>query len=389
MGNSYYGSEIDVNRADHNRRKTATPREPPPAGERRSLVMAVTRKRAFCSWCIALASLVGVIGSPAAAHASDLPEPAAWMPAEASFILYLDVAALISSSALGGIEDSLVRQISPEGLDEFRELTGMDPWRDFQAVCLFTQSESEGEADGDGDGEADADAKEAWGVAISGAFDPERVIESLDARGRLERSKHRDTVLYTLASLGLRSFSGAEPHALAFPDGSTALVGTSEAVRKMLDVGYGFSPSAVDGKLARSLDELSMGETVWAVSAGGSTGSPTVGSGTRTPGSIRDEIGSVESFVLSARVGSDIKVRAQGESRNEADATKLTDLVRGLVAIATLSAEAGPPAVDDLEVETERNQWSFSFAIDGRAAREWFLEKKKRPEAKDRPAKSR
>jgi hypothetical protein len=88
-------------------------------------------------------------------------------------------------------------------------------------------------------------------------------------------------------------------------------------------------------------------------------------------------------------VGSDLKVRAQGESRSEADATRLADLVRGLAAMATLSAEARPPAVEDLEVETDRNQWKVSFAIDGRAAREWFLEKRKAAEPKDRPSRNR
>jgi hypothetical protein len=292
------------------------------------------------------------------------------MPAEATFIGYLDVAGLIASPALGGLEDSLVRQVSPEGLEEFRELTGMDPWRDFQAVCVFTQP--------------DADAKGSWGMAIAGAFDPERAIASLEGRGRVERSKHRETVLYRFATLGLGSATGAAPHALAFPDGSTALVGTAEAVRKMLDAGYGFSPSAADGELARSLDELTMGETVWVVGGGSAEGSAA-----RTPDVIRNEIGSIQSFVLSAQVGSDIKVRAQGESRNEADATQLVDVVRGLAAMAALKAEAQTPAVEDLEVESERNQWKVSFAIDGRTARKWFIEKKKDSEPKGTPGRSR
>jgi hypothetical protein len=222
-------------------------------------------------------------------------------------------------------------------------------------------------------------------MAIAGAFDPERAIASMEARGGVERSKHRETVLYNFGSLGLGGGGAAVPHALAFPDGSTALLGTAEAVRSMLDTGYGFSPSAADGELARSLEELSMGESVWIVGGAGSAGrapSP-------TPEAIRSEIGSIESFVLSAQVGSDIKVRAQGESRNEADATQLMDVVRGLAAMAALKAEAQTPAVEDLEVESERKQWKVSFAIDGRTARKWFIEKKKESEPKGTPGRNR
>lgn len=334
--------------------------------------MARARKLVLRAGGITLASLLSGIGPGATTQASDLPEPAAWMPAEATIIGYLDVAGLIASPALGGLEDSLIRQVSPEGLEEFRELTGMDPWRDFQAVCVFTQ--------------ADSDAKESWGMAIAGAFDPERAVASLEARGRVERSKHREIVLYSFAALGPRGSKGAAPHSLAFPDGSTALVGTAEAVRKMLDAGYGFSPSAAEGELKRSLDELTMGETVWLVGGGGSA------DGSRpapAPEVIRSEIGSIQSFVLSAQVGSDIRVRAQGESRNEADAARLVDVVRGLAAMAALKAEAQTPAVEDLEVESEQNQWKLSFAIDGRTARKWFIEKKKDSEPKGRPGKSR
>jgi hypothetical protein len=65
------------------------------------------------------------------------------------------------------------------------------------------------------------------------------------------------------------------------------------------------------------------------------------------------------------------------------------DVVRGLAAMAALKAEAQTPAVEDLEVESERKQWKVSFAIDGRTARKWFIEKKKESEPKGTPGRNR
>ena len=72
--------------------------------------------------------------------ASGLPEPTAWMPSTASFIAYVDTASLFSSSIFSGLEQDLSSQVGQKDLEEFRELTGMDPWRDFDAISVFTET---------------------------------------------------------------------------------------------------------------------------------------------------------------------------------------------------------------------------------------------------------
>lgn len=89
-----------------------------------------------------LAASLAVVVVASSAFGSGLPEPGIWIPANASFVAFADLGTLLSSPALEGLEALLEEQISADQIDNFRELTGMDPFRDFHAVTFFTALES-------------------------------------------------------------------------------------------------------------------------------------------------------------------------------------------------------------------------------------------------------
>jgi hypothetical protein len=286
---------------------------------------------------------------------NDLPEPASFVPATADFIAYVDMATLFSSPSLKGLEPFVARQISTAEIESFRELTGMDPWRDFHALCFYSQKASEEE-----------NSKELWGVAISGAFDVERVLESMKERMRLERREYRENTMYLLP-VGMSrdaAFVG-QPHALVFPDGSTAIFGPVDSVERMLDTALGFAPASSESGLRLRLDDISTAEGFWAAGVG-EAGLGKVG-----------ELPPLRSYAVTLRTGTDVRVRAWAEAASAEDAIELADAVRGFMALGALAqgSASGAPGLESVEIERVDDTLEVSFEVDGRTLREWLFER--------------
>jgi hypothetical protein len=292
---------------------------------------------------IGLLSVVSGSPSAVARASSELPMPATWTPAAASLVVYVDWQTLLSSPPLRGLERLLTEQEPSKELENLRELTGMDPWQDAWAFSFFTISEE--------------DDSSRWGLAIYGAFDPERILEALQSQRHLRRVTHREMAIYLLDSA-----DGSK--ALAFPDSTTVLIGPLDQLREMLDTGLGFAPSAADGELGDALERLSMGETLWAVGKDANK-LPVVLRGRATS----PETGvALRSFVVSAKFGSDVDFEAQGEASSREEAQRLADLVKGLRAFATFQRSAEPgflEVLDTLEVQTLDESVEISAEIDG------------------------
>jgi hypothetical protein len=289
----------------------------------------------------------------------ELPRPASWVPASADLIVYVDWSALLSSPSLSELESSVLEGEHRAQIEKFRELTGMDPLHDVWALVYFT---TPGE-----------DAGPQWGVAGYGAFDPERVVENIQAHGRVARSDYRETVLHAVSALPPRLGDLAGEGVLAFPDSTTLLYGSAEQVRAMLDTGFGFAPPASEeSELAGALGELTAGETFWAVGKGDDDVADRVG------GAAQRGLGSLPpfaSFSLSARLGSKVRVRARAETADAEAATRVAEMVRALAAMTSFQQqpdESLSEIFESLEVETLDELVEISFEVDADSVRSYL-----------------
>lgn len=308
------------------------------------------------------------------AETGPLPQPAPFVPASANLIVYVDWSALLASSVLAGVETSLIDSDSWAAIEELAELSGMDPLKDLWSVVYFTTPAEDG-----GSG---------WGIAGYGAFDPERLIENAEARGRVSRARYRETTLYTLPAFGpsLGNLTGEQ--VVAFPDSTTVLFGAPAQVRAMLDAGSGFAPAASDsGALAGALEEFTAAESLWTVGAGdGGLASRAGGAGAIGLSNVPPLV----SFSLSARFGMKVKVRARAETLDSETANRLAEVVRGIAAMGALAQpvdESLQEVLESLEVETIDERVEFSFEIDQDTVREYLRAREgedRKPRARER-----
>lgn len=279
------------------------------------------------------------------AQASVLPEAAAWMPASANFVAYLDLASLASSPLREEWESSTHRQEAMDEVEEFREKTGINPWTDFQSLSISGREMEKG--------------KKAWGVALNGELDPERLIAAVEEHETIERESHGDTTLYTFSK---SKGTSHDLQALAFPSSTTALFGSPDYVRTMLDVGQGQEASAVDGVLKGWLNELPLDETFWCV------GSAKAGLNRLMVGRKGEatHLPPLDSFAISGNLDQDVSMIARGRAADPESARKLADVVRGFVALGSLQQQQRPEIqtmLDSIHINIVDNTVVVSLAV--------------------------
>jgi len=295
---------------------------------------------------LGLGALAYLCSSETEARASMLPETAAWMPASASFIFYLDLTSVQSSPLRDDWENGRFNQDGWDDIEKFRQATGIDPWTDFYALAFSTSPGDEG-------------ASPLWGLALNGEIDPERLLSAIEQRHTLERSSHNQTPLYLFSST---AESDSDPMAFAFPGSTTLLFGSPQYVRPMLDVGAGQEPSSLDGPLATRIDELSLDETFWCVGSGDGRLSRLIARGS----SEAPPIPPLRSFVIWGRLGLDVTLTARGEASDAEAAVKMANVVRGLVALGSLRESDRPEiqaVLDSITVGALDNSVEVSLAV--------------------------
>ncbi|MEE9180250.1 MAG: hypothetical protein V3U22_05080, partial [Vicinamibacteria bacterium] len=153
-----------------------------------------------------------------------------------------------------------------------------------------------------------------------------------------------------------------ERHAMAFPNRDIGLFGTPDHVRAMLDAGQGGEPPAGEGALlARWSDEIIQQETFWIL---GSIDAVRTMASERTEGM---QLPPLQSFALSGRVGTDLKMTARGVTDDSESATKLADMARGLVAMGSMNQQNSSPEIlailDSVQVQALDNRVEVSLAV--------------------------
>ncbi len=279
------------------------------------------------------------------AEAAMLPSAATWLPASSDLVAYIDLVSILSSPIREEWESS--RPGGFEEVEKFREATGMDPWTDFHALSFSTTTSTKGET-------------QDWGLVLVGDFDPEKLLSSIEERQNLERGHYLDTELFTFRNETAEK--SEEPVVLAFPEPTTALFGTTQQVEAMLDVGAGRKASAVEGPLAHWIEQIPLDDTFWCAGSAEGHLSRVLDQGHgATP-----NIPPLQSFAISGTLDSYFSMNARGEASDPEAAQKLTDVLRGFIALGSLQQQDRPELqaiLDSISIETTENRVGVSLAI--------------------------
>jgi hypothetical protein len=307
------------------------------------------------------AARLGFIG--AEARSTGLPASTNWMPASAELVGYLDIASVLASPLGAELESSDEGRERLHRLERFREFTGVDPRTDLEEVSFSTLGAPGAESG-------------SWGVAVTGKLDPDKIVAHTEERVTLERSQHGGETVYVFP-LGEKA-GRSERTAMAFPKDATGLFGTPEHVKVMLDVGKGTRTSAAEGALlAQWSGETILKDTFWLL------GSMKAGRALASQRSEKLALPPLQTFALSGRLDTDLKMTARGVADDPESATKLADMARGLVAMGSLQQQDGRPEIqallDSVQIRAHENRVEILVAVPYETLRRLSREREKQP----------
>lgn len=314
----------------------------------------------------ALVAMGAFFLDPARASVGPLPAEGLAFPADTRVIMGFDVKRMVASP----FYSRYGKTGRPQAFAELEEKTGLNPERDLDAVYVASRQTTGRPGKGDGV------------VLVVGRFDRQKVSRAIETGHKAVTSKevHGATVyLYN------ESARGQGTAAVAFLDDETFLLGGQAAVEATLATrAAGSAPLRENTTLTALLENVKPGSTFWMVGdqtllANMPTSLP--GGGGGEGGTSQSmQLPALKSLVVTGDLDPQMSVDVIGEATDEAGAKNLSDVVRGLLALATLQASQKPEMkqlASAVSVTTEAN----SVRITARFPYELIdaLQKQRRP----------
>jgi hypothetical protein len=276
--------------------------------------------------------------SPARAAVGPLAAEALILPADATFVMGFDVKRFAASPFYERFKAQ--RGMKPEALAELEAKTGLDPARDLDQIVV-----------------AGTGVKGA-GVAVAlGHFDLYKLGRAIEASGKAHGTSYEGVTVYNFSE-------ESKPLSLALVDESTLVLGPSDQVAQALaSRTRGETPLKTNTALMARVEKIQPGSTFWMVGdqsllAALPASVPAAGGTMSLP--------ALKGLTVTGDLEPQVSVAVTGEAQDAAAANKLADVVRGLVAMASLQAAQKPELqqlASAVSVATEENRVLVSARI--------------------------
>ena len=274
------------------------------------------------------------------------PDELAYIPADARVVAYANVREIIDSELHQKLR-SLHQSRSGDGLARFEAETGVDVTRDIDYVVAVV-----------GGNAAGADVHQGPPLVMArGRFDEVRV-EGLvrEKGGTVDTYKgHR---LFTHKE----SAPGAMSASLTFLEPGLVAMGADTAVRSAIDVRTGAAAAATGNEeLLRLVKETKDGGNAWVVAK-----FDALTQGGRVPSDMMQRLPAINWVTVTGHVNGGVRAAVRAETRDEAAAKNLRDVLQGLLGLARLQGgqRAGLASViDSIELAGEGKNVTLGLSV--------------------------
>jgi hypothetical protein len=297
----------------------------------------------------ALTAVGALYLDPARAAVGPLPAEGLALPADAQFVMGIDVRRFVASPFYARFSGE--NGHAPQAFAEMKAKTGIDPERDVDAIYVAGRKGEAGKRH-DGDGV----------VIVTGTFDRYKVQRAIETADRgVTSANHLGTPMYLFGEEARRGKAGA----VAFLDDRTLAMGSRKGVEGTIAArNDGQSGLRSNAELTALLETVRPGATFWVVGdrsvlASMPRGVPAPGGGEQLP------LPALKTVVVTAELDPVVSFEATGEAADPAAAQNLADVVRGFLALANLQS-AQRPELKDLSSAVSITTDANKVRINGR-----------------------
>ena len=264
------------------------------------------------------------------------PSELAYVPADAHFVAYANVRDVMDSEVRRKLTDL---QSSPDaGPEHFKEQTGIDLETDIDhVVATFAQM----------------DAEPAQGepplVLARGRFDEVRIEGLIREQGGSVEDYMGSRLL----------LQDANRLALVFLEPGLVAIGGPAAVRRSIDTKAAGSNVTGNEEVMRLVREIDDGDA-WVVARFDAL------SGNRLPAEVASQLPAINWFSAKGFIGTGLEGQLRVETRDEASAQNLQDVIRGFMALGRLQTGQHPELAEFLnsvQLGSNGKTVSLSFSL--------------------------
>jgi hypothetical protein len=279
----------------------------------------------FVSVLVVVLGVVAGLGAlwldSARAAVGPLPGEGLVLPADTQFVMGFDVKRLTSSEIWKKWSSN--KAMRPEQLEQLERWTGLDPARDVDTIVVA------------GRGAPGGGKKQPTPLVMAtGRFNLEKLGWSLDKVERGTTSQLEGATLFTMEQKGVSS-------SLAILNTSTLLFGPTEKVQDVVKSrSRGETPLRQNAELLALVEGVKPGSTFWMV--GDKTILANMPKGVPAVGGAAMNLPPLQSLTVTGDLDPQLSLNLTGVAVDEASATKLADVLRGLVALVSLQANQKP-----------------------------------------------
>lgn len=271
-------------------------------------------------------ALGALVFDPARAAVGPLPADGLVLPADAKFVMGLDVKRFVQSPFYTRYAQQGGR---PASFGDLEEKTGLDPARDVDQVIIAGRPEQ---------------GNDATVVLVRGRFDRYKLSRAIETREKgVTSKKHEGNTVY-LFNEGKK---GAGALAFLGSDDDLLVMGSQKAVEGAVSSHFqGRTPLKENTALLGLLERVKPGSTFWVVGDQSLLAQmPSAMPGGGGSGSNMT-IPSLKGLLVTGELDPLVSLDVIGDAADPAGATQLAQIVQGLVALASLQAAQKPELKD-------------------------------------------
>ena len=298
----------------------------------------------FLAMTVVVVGVVAGLGalwmSSAQAAVGPLAGEALILPKDARFVMGFDVKRFAASPFYERFATK--RGMKPEMLAQLEERTGLNPARDIDQIVIA----------GSGQGGSHP------GLAVAfGRFDLYRLGRAIETDGKAQSSNHEGVTVYSFAK------DASHTVAVAFLDESTLVFGSKDKVLAAISSRTrNEAPLKSNTQLISLVEKVRPGSTFWMVGdqsllASLPTSIPAPGGSAEGGASLT--LPALTGLTVTGDLDPQVSLAITGEARDALAAKNIADVVRGLVAMASLQAQQKPELqqlASAISVATEENR---------------------------------
>jgi hypothetical protein len=270
----------------------------------------------------AVAALGALYLDPARAAVGPLEAEGLALPADSKFVMGLDVRKFVASPFYARFANER-GQARPDAFGELEDKFGLNPERDLDRVIIAGRDTS--------------GLKKDPGIAIvTGRFDRYKLGRAAEEKAGVTTKNHQGTPMY-LYNEGQKGAT-----AIAFLDDDTLALGSQAAVEAVIaNRADGSQGLRGNPKLLALIESIKPGSTFW-VAGDQSLLSKMPTSLPGGAGGAGMQLPALRSMIVTGDLDPVVALQITGETADVASAQNLADIVRGLVAMASLQAQQKP-----------------------------------------------